>query len=80
MEAEALDSLEPPVSSVDLMDVTEPSNPKQQEKPHSDSGSDSSDSDDDDVQDKLEIQNLETELSTNPANYDAHVKVRFPLF
>lgn len=80
MEAETLDSSGPPVSSLDPMDVTDPSNPKQRENPPSDSGSDSSDSDDDEVQDKLEIQNLETELSTNPANYDAHVKVRFPLF
>ncbi|KAJ0807900.1 putative tetratricopeptide-like helical domain superfamily [Helianthus annuus] len=34
----------------------------------------SSDSDGDDDQTALELQTLATELSTNPANYDAHLQ------
>lgn len=40
----------------------------------SDTESDSDD-DDDDSKQNLEIQALETELSSNPSNYDAHVQV-----
>lgn len=42
---------------------------------HSDSDSGSDDDDDDNAQDKLQLQNLEAELSTNPSNYDSHVQV-----
>lgn len=40
----------------------------------SDSSSDS-ESSDDEAQSALEIQTLANELSSNPANYDAHVQV-----
>lgn len=64
----------PPPPDGDLMDVvTEADNPNNSHSASiSDSGSDSES--DDEAQAALELQNLEAELSTNPANYDAHVQ------
>lgn len=45
----------------------------------SSSGSDSDDSDSDsEAQQNLQLQTLESELSNNPSNYDAHVQVLKP--
>ena len=44
------------------------------------SSSDSDSESDDEAQAALELQTLETELSTNPANYDAHVQVCLIIF
>ncbi|KVF74582.1 RNA-processing protein, HAT helix, partial [Cynara cardunculus var. scolymus] len=76
MEETLVTPSEPPPlpSDGDLMDVaTEAHNPNNsQSASNSDSGSDSES--DDEAQAALELQNLEAELSTNPANYDAHVQ------
>ncbi|KAL4580547.1 hypothetical protein LXL04_016745 [Taraxacum kok-saghyz] len=65
-------SSEPPPSDGDPMDVvTEAHNPNENQ---SASSSDSDSESDDEAQVALELQNLETELATNPANYDAHVQ------
>ncbi|XP_062095032.1 uncharacterized protein LOC133800931 isoform X1 [Humulus lupulus] len=54
-------------------DGDEPMLDMAQQNPQTDSGS-GSDSDDDEAQDNLQLQTLETELSTNPSNYDSHVQ------
>ncbi|KAJ9552674.1 hypothetical protein OSB04_016719 [Centaurea solstitialis] len=62
----------PPPSGEDLMDVVTEAHNNSRSSSDSDSGSDSES--DDEAQAALELQNLEAELSTNPANYDAHVQ------
>ncbi|XP_023757425.1 uncharacterized protein LOC111905928 isoform X1 [Lactuca sativa] len=72
MDETLVTSSEPPPSDGDPMDVvTEPHNPNDNQ---SASSSDSDSESDDEAQAALELQTLETELSTNPANYDAHVQ------
>jgi hypothetical protein len=54
--------------------------PDAAQNPPSSPGSDGSDSDsEDEAQQNLLLQTLEAELSSNPSNYDAHIKV-FTLF
>ncbi|XP_031102711.1 squamous cell carcinoma antigen recognized by T-cells 3 isoform X1 [Ipomoea triloba] len=48
--------------------------PNSNKVPRSDSDTESDSDDDDDAKQNLEIQALETELSSNPSNYDAHVQ------
>lgn len=72
MDETLVTSSEPPPSDGDPMDVvTEAHNPNNDQ---SVSSSDSDSESDDEAQVALELQTLETELSTNPANYDAHVQ------
>lgn len=49
--------------------------PNSNKVPRSDSDTESDSDDDDDAKQNLEIQALETELSSNPSNYDAHIQV-----
>lgn len=78
MDETLVTSSEPPPSDGDPMDVvTEPHNPNDNQ---SASSSDSDSESDDEAQAALELQTLETELSTNPANYDAHVQVCLIIF
>ncbi|XP_071729799.1 uncharacterized protein [Rutidosis leptorrhynchoides] len=77
MEETLISSTEPPPSNdgdpMDVVTVTQ--NPNNDRSPsNSDSGSDSDSESDDEAQALLEIKTLETELSVNPANYDAHVQ------
>ncbi|KAM6563314.1 hypothetical protein CsatB_023312 [Cannabis sativa] len=53
-------------------DGDEPMPDMAHQSPQSDSDSDSDS--DDDARDNLQLQTLETELSTNPSNYDAHIQ------
>jgi RNA recognition motif-containing protein len=70
--AETLATIGPQLPG-EAMDVTEDKTMPEAQNLNDGSDSDS-DSDDDDAQDTLQLQTLETELSTNPANYDAHVQ------
>lgn len=54
--------------------MSEPQNPKTTTDSDSDSDSESDSDSDDEAQDNLQLQTLETELSSNPGNYDAHVQ------
>ncbi|KAM7481993.1 hypothetical protein LguiB_006576 [Lonicera macranthoides] len=75
--AETLSSSEPQ-HSVDPMDVTEDQSTSEiqnlKNTTDNDTGSESDSDSDDEAQDNLQLQTLETELSSNPANYDAHVQ------
>lgn len=77
--AETLDSSDPtpmeeaPITVTEDQTMSEPQNPKTTTDSDSDSESDSDS--DDEAQDNLQLQTLETELSSNPGNYDAHVQV-----
>lgn len=77
--AETLDSSDPtpmeeaPITVTEDQTMSEPQNPKTTTDSDSDSESDSDS--DDEAQDNLQLQSLETELSSNPGNYDAHVQV-----
>lgn len=58
-----------------------PVNNEDEAMPDPKNGSEShSDTDSDDEAVKLQIQTLESELYTNPANYDAHVQVITSIF
>lgn len=78
MEETLIQSTEPsPSDDGDPMDVVTGTQNPNNDHPSSNSDSGSDSESDDEAQAILELQTLETELSTNPANYDAHVQVLF---